>query len=313
MWILQDDFKGKCFSLSWTPTQNGLGWWQWPLLRRCIPLRQCVQYSPAMVPQISLYRTMGLSSDLITSPSSWDDVASSTFSVLHTTRPPMDWRTVLSRPSREPCKPERSTTQPTVGRVIVFLPHYYTSDALPGELFLQRKLQTKVDLLKPDQERLVTSRQAAQKIPSHKYTLRSLAIGSADMVRNYWRPYKWVPGTIVWKLGPVTYQVDLGRGNLVKCHIEQLTKRSEPLPQEHSKTDEPQTTQHDYFQYPDTTDAPNQEQVDPLHNPPDRYPQRVREPPDRCITFPFSWEETVVISHPCIIQHVGASVNSVVV
>ena len=156
-----------------------------------------------------------------------------------------------------------------------------TTDASPGELFLQRKLRTKFDLLKPDQGRLVTSRQAAQKTQSHKHTLRVFTVGSAVMVRNYRRPDKWVPGTIVRKLGPVTYQVDLGRGNLVKCHIDQLTTRLEPPSGEHSKTDEPQTTQDDYFQYPDTTDNPIQEQVDPPHHPPDRYPQRVRQPPDR--------------------------------
>ena len=156
-----------------------------------------------------------------------------------------------------------------------------TTDASPGELFLQRKLRTKFDLLKPDQGRLVTSRQAAQKPQSHKHTLRVFTIGSAVMVRNYRRPDKWVPGTIVRKLGPVTYQVDLGRGNLVKCHSDQLTTRLEPPSGEHSKTNETQTTQDDYFQYPDTSDDPLPEQVDPPHHPPDRYPQRVRQPPDR--------------------------------
>ena len=86
-----------------------------------------------------------------------------------------------------------------------------------------------------------------------------------------------MPGTIVKKLGPVTYQVDLGSGCLVKRHIDQLTKRAEPQPE----TSAPPTNQEDYCQYPDTTELPVQEPVDLPPHPPARYPQRVRKPPDR--------------------------------
>ena len=45
------------------------------------------------------------------------------------------------------------------------------------------------------------------------------------MVCDYHHDAKWVPGTIVKILGPVTYRVDIGGGNIVKRHIDQLTQR----------------------------------------------------------------------------------------
>ena len=42
------------------------------------------------------------------------------------------------------------------------------------------------------------------------------------MVRNYHGDAKWIPGTILNKLGPVTYSVDIGDEWTVKRHIDQL-------------------------------------------------------------------------------------------
>ena len=78
-----------------------------------------------------------------------------------------------------------------------------TSDALPGELFLQRKLQTKVDLLKPDQERLVTSRQAAQKI-----RLTSIHSGVSPLGQQIWLLLAPL------QVGPWHHCVTIGASNL---------------------------------------------------------------------------------------------------
>ena len=74
------------------------------------------------------------------------------------------------------------------------------------------------------------------------------------MVRDFRHTDKWVPGTIVQKLGPVTYQVDIGSGNIVKRHIDQLTQRLTPQPVV-SETNETQTTE-DNFQYHESTEPP---------------------------------------------------------
>ena len=125
-----------------------------------------------------------------------------------------------------------------------------TTDASPGELFLQQKLQTQFDLLKPDQKRLIKSRQTAQKTQTDKHArLRSFPIGASVMVRDYCHTNKWVPGTIVRELGPVAYQVDIGSGNIVKRHIHQLTQRLEAQPVAPKSTET--STGEDDFPYPE--------------------------------------------------------------
>ena len=91
-----------------------------------------------------------------------------------------------------------------------------TTGISPMELFVQRRLKTKFDLLRPDRKKVVTFRQGGQKPHSRNAVLRSYPVGSDIMVRDYRLADKWIPGTIVQKLGPVTYEVDLGSGNLVK-------------------------------------------------------------------------------------------------
>ena len=108
-------------------------------------------------------------------------------------------------------------------------PHTTTGTS-PGELFLQRKLRTKFDLLKPDQRSVVTSRQHSQKgAVDELHVPRDFLIGAEVMVRNYRQGDKWIPGVIVQKLGPLTYQVKTKGGRISKCHIDQLTQRTTPV------------------------------------------------------------------------------------
>ena len=136
-----------------------------------------------------------------------------------------------------------------------------------------------------DHKGLIASRQATQKKHHDGHTkLRSLVVGSPVVVRDFRHNSKWIPGTIVKKLGPVTYHVDLGGGNIVKRHIDQLVQRLEPLPVTPNETNGNLTIE-DNFQYPETVAQPRQEPVveaQPYQR--DRYPQRVRWPPDRLMT-----------------------------
>ena len=45
------------------------------------------------------------------------------------------------------------------------------------------------------------------------------------MIRNYQGDTRWIPGTVVRKLGPITYSVDIGKGWIVKRHVYQLYQR----------------------------------------------------------------------------------------
>ena len=98
------------------------------------------------------------------------------------------------------------------------------------------------------------------------------------MVCDYHHTDKWVPGTIVLKLGPVTYQVDLGKGNIVKRHVDQLIQCFVPQTADSKSNETPSI--EDNFQYTETTEHPSQEAI--VDDPPSpRYPQGVRRPPVR--------------------------------
>ena len=53
------------------------------------------------------------------------------------------------------------------------------------------------------------------------------------MVRNYHgdATCKWIPGTVLKKLGPVTYIADIGDERTVKRHIDQLRQNTHYSPE----------------------------------------------------------------------------------
>ena len=92
-----------------------------------------------------------------------------------------------------------------------------TTAVSPSELFFQRKLRTRFNLLRPDTKSVVTSKQADQKMGHDKHSkLRSLFPGQPVMVRDFRKHNKWIPGHILKKLGPVTYSVEIENGHVVK-------------------------------------------------------------------------------------------------
>ena len=158
-----------------------------------------------------------------------------------------------------------------------------TTNASPSELFLQRKLRTRFDLLKPNLKGIVEARQAAQKKHhDHHSKLRTLSVGSPVMVRDFRHANKWIPGTVARKLGPVTYHVNITDGKILKRHIDNLTRRLEPqltAPDADADT----AIVQDNFQYPDLPEeppAPVVNQRDGL-----RYPQQARRAPDRLMAL----------------------------
>ena len=152
-----------------------------------------------------------------------------------------------------------------------------TTDSSPSELFLQRKIRTRLDLLKPDLETFVASKQAHQKKhhDSHaKY--RQLSPGQLVMAKDFRSTSKWVPGVIVARTGPLSYTVKLGNGKIIRRHIDHLCDRSTP-----STITSTDTATQDFELFPDhqhceqPTQSPKPNPVTPVH----RYPQRERRPP----------------------------------
>ena len=82
---------------------------------------------------------------------------------------------------------------------------------------------------------MVESKQAGQKqYRDRRSKLRCLFPGSPVMVRNYHGDARWIPGTVLQKLG-VTYRVDIGNGTTVKRHIDQLRQKADPSPKSTSQ------------------------------------------------------------------------------
>ena len=101
-------------------------------------------------------------------------------------------------------------------------PHSTTGE-VPSQLFLGRRLRTRLDLLK------ISNRQIDQTVTKGGAVTREFSIGQTVIARNYTGSTKWVPGIIRTQLGPLSYEVEVKPG-LVWCqHTDQLRDTSIPV------------------------------------------------------------------------------------
>ena len=101
-----------------------------------------------------------------------------------------------------------------------------TTGLTPTELFLGRKVRTKLDLLKPKIAEAVESKQLEQKKHYDRHSkLCSFSNGQTVSVRDCLSSKKWVSGVITSILGPTMYKVKLPNGSLVVRHVDQLCDR----------------------------------------------------------------------------------------
>jgi hypothetical protein len=99
-----------------------------------------------------------------------------------------------------------------------------TTGETPATLFLGRNIKSRLDLVKPNLNKSVTNKQADQQKPRSYNKNRELNVGQAVWVRQYHNS-KWTIGTIINKLGPRNYEVEVAPGVVWKRHIEQLVER----------------------------------------------------------------------------------------
>ena len=66
------------------------------------------------------------------------------------------------------------------------------------------------------------------------------------MVKDFRQPCKCIPGIVLRKLGPVTYNVEIENGKVLKRHIDHLTQRMEQLPVVTDATLEDSTVQDNF-------------------------------------------------------------------
>ena len=112
-------------------------------------------------------------------------------------------------------------------------PHSVTG-VTPAELFLKRKHHTKFSVLKPNMEMHIQNQQGRlqQQHDKSRVKMRELSSRDSVNVRNTWGGVeKWVPGTVIRRLGPLTYLVKVER-QLCYVHVDHL------LQTEHENSDE---------------------------------------------------------------------------
>ncbi len=105
-------------------------------------------------------------------------------------------------------------------------PHSTTGRS-PAELLLGRQLRSRLDLLRPDLSRNVEQRQDRQKLNhDRKSSSPIFQEGEEVYVRNYSRQGSpWWAGRIEKRTGPVSAQVEVEGGILVRRHFDQIRKR----------------------------------------------------------------------------------------
>ena len=184
-----------------------------------------------------------------------------------------------------------------------------TTNVTPCELFLKRRVRTRLDLLRPDCERRVCGRQAEQKYRHDQHAKqREMTVGQKVMAKNM-RPYgrKWVSGVVVEKLGPLTYLVQVEGGLFWRRHVDLLREVSMPsnarsdqtvvefspgppnspfvgMPPEHEQLETESSTTPDSGT--ETTETNEEDEGGELNDqevelPQRQYPQRNRRPPQR--------------------------------
>ena len=101
-----------------------------------------------------------------------------------------------------------------------------TTNVSPGELFLQWKLCTRFDLLKPNIESVVNTKQSNQKTHYDKHIKqRHFAKGQLVMVKDF-IVKKWIPGEIVNTTGSLSYSIQVENGRIIRRHVDHIKSRS---------------------------------------------------------------------------------------
>ena len=120
-------------------------------------------------------------------------------------------------------------------------PHSTTGEA-PSQLFLRRRLRTRLDLLRPDLRLKISNRQIDQTVTNGGAVTREFSIGQTVIPWNYTGSTKWVPSIIRTQLGPLSYDVEVRPGLMWRRHIDQL--RDTRIPVKTSSNPVTQTSEH---------------------------------------------------------------------
>ena len=178
----------------------------------------------------------------------------------------------------------KKTTEGTVeARLYRFLLNYHkipqsTTGMTPSEVMLQRRLRTRIDLVKPDTQQKVMDQQVKMKEHFDKTSKhRNLCIGDPVFAYDFLHSPKWLPGVIIEKLGPVTFRIELLDGRTWRRHTDHIKYRAVGVPQKEPLEVQP------HLQVPTGTDSqvvPPVEKVATNQIPQAVQPESISEQPE---------------------------------
>ena len=101
-----------------------------------------------------------------------------------------------------------------------------TTGVTPAKLQLNRRLRTRLDLIRPELRHRVEAQQGAQKV-HHDNTKkeRQFSEGDSVLVKNFSPGPKWKKAHIESKTGPLSYTVNYEDGVVTRRHFDHLLKR----------------------------------------------------------------------------------------
>ena len=102
-----------------------------------------------------------------------------------------------------------------------------TTGRTPAELLMNRKLKSRLDLVRPDVSRTVRSKQEKLK-QQHDQHIRERNFDTEDPVyiTNYGKGNKWISATIAEKTGPLSYTAVLEDGHRTRKYQDQIFQRN---------------------------------------------------------------------------------------
>ncbi|KAL7825671.1 hypothetical protein SRHO_G00334090 [Serrasalmus rhombeus] len=106
-----------------------------------------------------------------------------------------------------------------------FTPHATTGQS-PAEMLFGRRVRTRWDLLRPDiQSRVLRGQETMVANSKRNSVIRDLPLRAAVWVKDFSGREKWLPGTVIDKMGPLSYRVEVA-GNVWRRHIDHLLCRN---------------------------------------------------------------------------------------
>ena len=159
----------------------------------------------------------------------------------------------------------------------------------PCEMLMGRKLRSRLDLLKPDVQARVISKQAKQKSNRDKHGKpRTFVEGERVYAKNFGQGNRWLPGLIVSSKGPVSFEIKLQNGKKCRRHQDHLRHRAANDSASEDQSEENALVIDGDDDSSDVESNPEPERVENNLPEPEasggesrRYPSRIHRPPNQ--------------------------------